>query len=194
MRRLRSSDAALRAGRPDRGTRSGAIMLTLAQGETFSKMRQIPSDVRSFRLETLISASPDRCFDLSRSVDAHVSSMAQSREQAVERPKSALLSLGDEVTWRARHFGISFTMTAKITSFDRPHRFVDEQQRGPFKNWWHEHTFIGSGDGSTLMTDTVRYLAPLGPLGAIAEQIVLDTYMPRLLRQRNVWIKNSLEA
>ena len=120
--------------------------------------------------------------------------MSQSREQAVERPETALVSLGDEVTWRARHFGISLTMTAEITFFDRPNRFDDEQQRGPFKNWWHEHTFIESGHGSTLMTDTVRYGAPFGHLGAIAELVVLDTYLPRLLRQRNLWMRNSLEA
>jgi ligand-binding SRPBCC domain-containing protein len=43
-----------------------------------------------------------------------------------------VMKLGDTVTWRARHFGIAFQMTSAITDYERPIRFVDEQQRGPF--------------------------------------------------------------
>jgi len=43
------------------------------------------------------------------------------------------------------------------------------------------------------MIDTVVYRAPLGPLGRLAEVLVLDRYLPRLLRERNTWLKTSLE-
>src|SRR5437667_12407456 len=36
----------------------------------------------------------------------------------------ALSSLGETVTWRARHFGVPWTVTSKITALDRPSRFV----------------------------------------------------------------------
>lgn len=45
-------------------------------------------------------------FDLARSIDAHTDSMAQSREEAVGGVRSGLISLGEEVTWRAWHFGV----------------------------------------------------------------------------------------
>ncbi len=38
------------------------------------------------------------------------------------------------------------------------------------------------------------FQAPLGLLGSIAGHLVLDHYMPCLLRQRNAWLKTALEA
>jgi hypothetical protein len=46
----------------------------------------------------------------------------------------------------------------------------------------------------TQMTDVVEFQSPLGPAGWIADRLVLDHYMPRLLRHRNTWLKASLEA
>lgn len=148
----------------------------------------------TFRLETLVPAPAEDCFDLSLSVDAHVASMGRSGERAVRRPAGGLLGPGDEVTWSARHFGLPFTMTSAITAFDRPVRFVDEQQRGPFATWWHEHTFAAQGAGVTLMTDTITYAAPLGPLGRLAERAVLDRYLRRLVAGRNEWLRRELDT
>jgi ligand-binding SRPBCC domain-containing protein len=41
------------------------------------------------------------------------------------------------------------------------------QIKGPYKHWWHEHTFETKG-GGTLMRDTVEYEMPLGPIGELA--------------------------
>jgi ligand-binding SRPBCC domain-containing protein len=100
---------------------------------------------------------------------------------------------GDTVTWEARHVGVPFRMTSAITEYDAPHRFVDEQQRGPFRSWWHEHRFAQRADGGTEMTDVVVYRAPLGPLGAAVDGLVLRRYMTRLLTARNAWLKDELE-
>jgi len=43
------------------------------------------------------------------------------------------------------------------------------------------------------MTDVVDFQSPLGPLGYIVDRLVLDHYMPHLLRQRNTWLKTTLE-
>jgi ligand-binding SRPBCC domain-containing protein len=150
--------------------------------------------VRSFRLETAIDAPAAASFELSLSVDAHTSSMGASGERAIAGVTGGVMSLGDTVTWRARHFGISFQMTSAITEYESPVRFVDEQQAGPFQKWWHEHTFTTLASGGTLMVDSVEYCSPLGPLGFVADHLVLDHYMPHLLRQRNAWLKSTLEA
>ena len=154
----------------------------------------LTSNVRSLLLKTVIAASAADCFDLSLSVDAHVASMDSSGEQAIAGVTSGGMKLGDEVTWRARHFGIPFRMTSAITAYDYPTRFVDEQQRGPFRSWWHEHTFSALATGETLMRDVVEFRSPLGPLGLAADRLVLDRYLARLLRTRNEWLKATLEA
>jgi ligand-binding SRPBCC domain-containing protein len=149
--------------------------------------------MRSIRLETVIAAPIGECFDLSLSVDAHTASMRASGEQAIGGVTKGMMKLGDSVTWRARHFGIVFRMTSAITEYQPPNLFVDEQQHGPFRRWWHEHVFTALPDGRTQMTDVVEFQSPLGLLGYAADRLVLGHYMPHLLRQRNAWLKTILE-
>jgi ligand-binding SRPBCC domain-containing protein len=150
--------------------------------------------MRCIRLETVIAAPAGACFGLSLSVDAHTASMRRSGESAIGGVTSGIMKLGDTVTWRARHFGIVFRMTSAITEYQYPSRFVDEQLHGPFRRWWHEHTFTATANGRTVMTDVVQFQSPLGPLGRLADRLVLGRYMPHLLRQRNAWLKTTLEA
>jgi ligand-binding SRPBCC domain-containing protein len=144
------------------------------------------------RLETLVRAPVADCFDLSLSVDAHTASMGPSGERVVGGVASGRMGPGDSVTWRARHFGLPFRMTSRITAWDRPARFVDEQVAGPFRSWWHEHTFRAVAEG-TLMVDVARFEAPYGLLGRVVEALVLTGYMRRLLAQRNDWLRQELE-
>lgn len=144
-------------------------------------------------LVTEIPSSPEACFELSLSVDAHQASMSDSGERVVEGVKSGVMRLGDTVTWRARHFGIPFTMTSVISEFDAPRRFVDEQTSGPFRRWWHEHRFDAIPSG-TLMTDVVEFESPGGPVGRTVNRILLTRYMTRLLARRNAWLVDALSA
>lgn len=107
---------------------------------------------------------------------------------------SGVMGRGDTVTWRARHFGIPFTMTSRISEHDEPHRFVDEQVSGPFRHWWHEHRFEATERGTTLMTDVVEYSSPAGPLGRLVDRLVLTRYLAGLLTTRNSWLANTLAA
>lgn len=144
-------------------------------------------------LITEIPVLPEKCFELSLSVDAHQASMSDSGERAVDGVRSGVMRLGDTVTWRARHFGIPFTMTSVISEYDAPSRFVDEQTSGPFRRWWHEHRFEGTPSG-TLMTDVVEFESPAGSLGRIVNRLVLTSYMTRLLEQRNAWLVDALSG
>ncbi len=146
-----------------------------------------------FQLVTEVEASPERCFALSLSVDAHTDSMGESGECAVAGVTSGTLTMGDTVTWEARHFGLPFRMTSKITACERPTRFIDEQVTGPFGSWWHEHRFQPTETG-TLMTDVIRFRSPFGPLGALVDALVLRRYMTRLIVTRNAWLKAQLDS
>jgi ligand-binding SRPBCC domain-containing protein len=148
----------------------------------------------TFELQTTIAASREACLDLSLSVDAHTASMASSGERAIGGITQGLMQQGDTVTWRARHFGYPFTMTSHIADLVRPIRFVDEQIRGPFKSWWHEHIFHTTSEGKTLMIDRVEFRAPLGFVGRAVEWIALDRYMAHLIEVRNEWLKTTLES
>ena len=144
-------------------------------------------------LETCIAASSQQCFDLARSVEIHQQSTASSRERAVAGVTAGLLALGDSVTWQARHFGLQMRLTSRITEFDPPRRFVDEMVKGPFHRLRHIHEFEDLGASQTLMIDDFDYTSPLGLLGRFADALIMRSYMERLLRQRNAFIKQTAE-
>lgn len=120
-------------------------------------------------------------FDLARSIDAHKGSMAQSREDAVGGVMSGLISLGQEVTWRAWHFCVPIRMTSRITQMEAPDYFVDEQVKGPFRRFRHVHEF---SEGTT-MCDRLEFAAPFGSVGRVVEKLVLARYLQKLIEMRN---------
>lgn len=151
-----------------------------------------------FSEEIWIEAPPETVFGLSLDVDVHTGSMSDSGERAVAGVRSGRMGLGDTVTWQARHFGVPLRMTSTISELRSPEFFVDEQVKGPFALWRHEHRFVANEsslrDGGTLMRDDITFAAPLGPLGRLAELAILRWYMPKLIRQRNEFLKATAEA
>jgi ligand-binding SRPBCC domain-containing protein len=149
--------------------------------------------MQRIELTTRIFAPRERCFDLSRSVDVHLHSTAHTGESAIAGRTSGLLTLGEEVTWRARHFGIRQNLTSRVTAYDRPSHFRDSMVRGAFAWFDHDHHFVEE-DGHTLMRDVFTFAAPLGVLGRVAEWLVLRAYLRRLLERRNAEIKELAES
>ncbi len=63
---------------------------------------------------------------------------------------------GARIDYRLRVHGLPLRWQSEITVWEPQSRFVDEQRRGPYRLWRHEHTFQSS-DGGTLCRDHVRY-------------------------------------
>jgi ligand-binding SRPBCC domain-containing protein len=142
-------------------------------------------------IETLLPASPERCFDASRDLDLHVTSMKETAEKAVAGRTSGLIELGEQVTWEGRHFGVRQRFTSKITAFDRPKYFQDSMVKGAFHSFVHDHYFEPA-DGGTKMTDVLKFSSPLGFLGAIVDRLVMSAYLRRMLIARNEVLKAAL--
>ena len=147
----------------------------------------------TIRLVTQIHAPVDVCFDLARSVDAHVVSATGTDERAVEGVTRGLVNLGDEVTWEATHFAVRQRLRVRISEFDPPHRFTDEMVRGAFRRMRHMHEFEPTDDG-TRMSDAFEYELPLGPLGWLADVLAVKQHMTRFLVRRNAALKFLAEG
>lgn len=145
-------------------------------------------------LQTHIHAPVQTCFDLSRSIDLHIESTAHTNEKAIAGKTTGLISLGETVTWQAKHLGIYWKMTVQITAFESPRYFRDEMIKGPFKAMKHEHYFESQADGSTLMKDVFTFASPLGVLGRMVDKLYLQKYMQGFLEKRNEVIKELAEG
>ncbi len=144
-------------------------------------------------LETRIQAPIARCFDAARDIGLHVHLASRSKERAIAGKIKGLIGGGEWVTFRARHFGIPFVLTARITQFEAPQRFVDEQIKGLFARLQHTHQFESLGSNQTLMRDIIEFECPFGILGRIAQPIV-ERHLRGFLIERSRGLKAWLET
>ncbi len=82
---------------------------------------------------------------------------------SVITPGAIEMRPGAIIDYRLRLHGFSIRWQTEITAWEPPVRFVDEQRRGPYKLWIHEHRFEPR-DGGTVASDLVRYAVPGGKL------------------------------
>ena len=152
--------------------------------------------VGRIELSLRVEAPAARVFDLARDIDAHVASTPGTAERPIAREgakTSGLMELGDRVTWRARHLGVTQELTSLITAFDRPRHFRDSMVSGAFARFDHDHFFDELTPTCTVMRDVFDFTSPLGPFGRLADALFLERYMRRLLVTRGRVLKELAE-
>ena len=98
----------------------------------------------------------------------------------VVTPEPIEMAAGTLIEYRLRLHGVPIRWRTTIAVWDPPRRFVDVQLSGPYRMWHHTHDFEPTADGGTLMTDTVRYALPFGPLGEIAHRLLVRRDLERI--------------
>ena len=76
------------------------------------------------------------------------------------------LRAGDRIRYRIRLLGIPLPWVSRISEWREGTSFVDEQERGPYARWRHEHT-LAAVDRGVVMRDRVEYELPFGVLGRL---------------------------
>lgn len=76
-------------------------------------------------------------------------------------PTPITMGRGALIDYRLRLHGFSIRWQTEITAWEPPFRFVDEQRRGPYRLWIHEHRFESREQG-TAVADSVQYAVPGG--------------------------------
>jgi ligand-binding SRPBCC domain-containing protein len=91
---------------------------------------------------------------------------------------------GQVITYKVKPLlGIPLFWMTEITHIDKPRFFVDEQRRGPYALWHHEHHFKPIA-GGTEMTDLVHYQLPLGVLGRLAHRLFVKKQLDTIFAYR----------
>ena len=73
---------------------------------------------------------------------------------------------------------------SRIVTWEPGRRFVDRQELGPYRLWWHEHTFSADGE-RTIMGDRVCYTPPLGLIGRMVHQIFIAGMLRQIFQYRS---------
>lgn len=131
-----------------------------------------------------IDALPEACFALLRDPRLHTATVAVHEGD---------FALGQRVRFESRVLGLSQVMVVEVTEFDPPHKVTDTMISGTFREFRHTHEFVAR-NGGTLMRDTVIWRSPLGPLGRIADRLLLRRKLRRLITGRNLRLKALAEA
>jgi ligand-binding SRPBCC domain-containing protein len=84
-------------------------------------------------------------------------------------------------------FGIPFTWVTEITHMRKPFLFVDEQRFGPYKFWHHKHLFK-EVDGGIVVEDLVHYALPFGPLGNVANRLMVARELDKIFTFRRRYL------
>ena len=80
-------------------------------------------------------------------------------------------------------FGIPMSWITEIKTVKENQFFVDEQRKGPYTIWHHEHHFK-EVEGGVEMTDIVTYVVPLGILGKIVHPLIVKGKLEEILKHR----------
>lgn len=101
----------------------------------------------------------------------------------VVTPRPIEMRQGTLLQYRLRLHGIPVKWRTRITTWDPPRRFIDEQISGPYALWHHTHEFEPDGE-ATVIRDRVRYRIGLGPLGALALRLFVGRDVERIFDYR----------
>jgi ligand-binding SRPBCC domain-containing protein len=97
------------------------------------------------------------------------------------------MRVGTIVEYSVRALGAPQRSVVRVAEYEEGARFVDVQERGPYRYWRHEHAFE-DWHGGTLVRDRVEYELPYGSLGRIANTMLVARQLQQAFDYRTLAI------
>lgn len=150
------------------------------------KITQHPKDDRRFRVkaEMLIPRSRDEVFEFFSDAFNLETITPPWVNFRVITPAPIEMEVGTLIDYRLRLRGLPIRWRTRISCWDPPYQFADEQLRGPYRLWHHVHTFE-EVDGGCLAKDQVDYSVPGGRwAGGLLNWLVIQRDVERIFQYR----------
>jgi ligand-binding SRPBCC domain-containing protein len=146
----------------------------------------------TIKITTNYFATIEKVFDINRNIDIHQQSASKTKEVAIAGITSGLINKNETVTWKGKHFGVYLTHQSLISEMIFPTYFVDEQLKGNFKTFKHQH-FFEQKENFVEVTDIIEYETPYGILGKLFDKLLLKNHLRKFITHRNEILKNLAE-
>jgi ligand-binding SRPBCC domain-containing protein len=112
----------------------------------------------------------------------------------VTTPSPIEMGVGTLIEYKLRLHRVPVRWRTRIEAWEPPRRFVDAQVKGPYSLWEHTHTFEEDGPSATIIRDRVRYSIPFGPLGELADRLLVQRDLKQIFDYRRDAVARELGA
>ncbi len=148
--------------------------------------------VRSLTAQTRLERPLEEVFEFfSKAENLNEVTPAALRFQFLT-PLPIIMHAGQVIDYRIRLSGIPFNWKTLVTDWEPPFRFVDQQIKGPYIMWRHEHIFIAEGQ-NTLMTDNVHWASPGGIFEPLINALIVENKVRDIFKFREERFKQLLK-
>lgn len=140
--------------------------------------------MRRFEFTQFVPASLDLVWDFFSSPSNLSKITPPEMGFIITSPKQAEMYPGMFITYKVSPaLGIKLNWITEITQINEKVFFIDEQRKGPYSIWHHEHHFR-EVDGGVEMHDILYYSIPFGFLGSIADMVFVRNKVRRIFEYR----------
>ncbi len=108
----------------------------------------------------------------------------------IQKVSTETVQKGTHIRYQLKLHGVPMRWLTNIAEWEPPMRFVDNQLKGPYKLWYHEHSFHRV-KGGTLIRDWVRFKLPMGKLGQWVALSKVRSDVEKIFEYRRVKIREK---
>jgi ligand-binding SRPBCC domain-containing protein len=130
--------------------------------------------VHSIKSVQKIPASIERVWDFySSHANLQMITPAHMKFKIISQNEQEKLHSGQVIEYKVHAlFNIPMYWMAEIKNVTPPFYFMDEQRKGPYAAWQHQH-FFEAIEGGTRMMDIVLYRMPTGFIGDLTNLLIV---------------------
>ena len=146
--------------------------------------------VREFQCELWLPLPPEELFPFfadAGNLDAITPPWLHFR---IVTPRPIEMRAGALIDYKLRVRGMPLRWRTLIREWNPSHSFVDEQIRGPYRQWVHRHTFEPK-DGGTLARDIVHYAVPFD---FIAHRLLVRPDIEKIFAYRQEALRKKFDS
>jgi ligand-binding SRPBCC domain-containing protein len=155
----------------------------------------------TLEFETVVAAPLEKVWEFYQDVAASLPALTSPREGVTVESVDGAMEEGCRIVLGMNGPFGRVRWVAKVVEHRPPHavvfgeeaRFVDEQESGPFAAWRHEHECERVDEKTTRVIDRVTYRAPYGPIGRVADAVMIRRRVRRAFRFRHRKLKELLD-